>query len=101
MLEKLTSTDFKSLLNETFQVKLQSEEQFSADLIEVTEVGQEPNEENSIIRRAFSAIFHIKGDTFFPQQICSVEHETLGSLTLFLVPLGPAKDGTRYEAMFT
>jgi len=101
MLEKLTSSDFKSLLNETFQVKLQSEEQFSADLIEVTELGPEPNEENGMTRRAFSAIFYVSGDTFFPQQICSVDHETLGTLTLFLVPLGPVKDGTRYEAMFT
>lgn len=36
-----------------------------------------------------------------PQGIHRVEHEQLGSLEIFLVPLGPDQQGMRYEAIFT
>lgn len=101
MLDKLTGADFTPLLNQTFQLKLQSEESFSAELIDITELGRKPEEDDSIKRQAFSAIFRINDDLYFPQQICRLEHETLGGLDLFLVPLGPDKVGMRYEAMFT
>ena len=101
MLDKLTSADFESLLNQTFQIELQSGEQFTAELIEVSEMGQAPSEDNDLKRRAFSTILRIQGDMFFPQQICSVAHESMEKMALFLVPLGPDKVGMRYEAMFT
>jgi hypothetical protein len=102
MLDKLTSADFSTLLNQTFQVRLGSDELFVAELIDVTELGQAPSENSDVNRRAFSTIFRVAHqETFFQQQICEVQHDALGTLTLFLVPLGPDNVGMRYEAMFT
>ena len=37
---------------------------------------------------------------FLPQGTYPMEHETLGRLEVFLVPLGPDAQGMRYEAVF-
>ena len=36
-----------------------------------------------------------------PQRIYPLAHETLGSLELFIVPIGPRDGGMVYEAIFT
>jgi hypothetical protein len=36
-----------------------------------------------------------------PQRIYAVEHTSLGSLELFLVPLQPDGDGARYQVIFS
>ena len=36
-----------------------------------------------------------------PQRIYPLVHETLGSLELFIVPIGPREGGMVYEAIFT
>jgi hypothetical protein len=35
-----------------------------------------------------------------PQQIRRVEHPSLGSMEIFLVPIGPDASGMQYEAVF-
>lgn len=103
MLEKLTSSDFAPLLNQNFQISAEGMETVTAVLIDLTELGSEPGEDDIANRRAFSLVFRIPGDTdtFLPQQIYQVSHDNLGSLDIFLVPLGPDKVGMKYEAMFT
>lgn len=55
---------------------------------------------NARVHRAFSLVF--RGTTELPleQGICSVDHPTLGSLSIFIVPIGPDAHGLRYEAVF-
>ena len=101
MLEKLTSADFAPLLNKDFQIAAEGVEQATAVLIDLTELGSEPTEDDLASRRAFSLIFRIAGDTYLPQQIYHVSNATLGELDIFLVPIGPDKEGMKYEAMFT
>ena len=36
-----------------------------------------------------------------PQLIYSLEHATLGTLEVFLVPVGPDAVGMRYDAVFS
>jgi hypothetical protein len=36
-----------------------------------------------------------------PQRIYRLEHEQMGPLELFIVPVGPDGDGLGYEAIFT
>jgi hypothetical protein len=36
-----------------------------------------------------------------PQRIYRLEHDELGALDLFLVPIGRDDSGVRYEAVFT
>lgn len=55
-------------------------------------------------RVPFSLIFRhslLPQNAYLPQQIYHLEHPTLGTLDLFLVPLGPDSEGMRYEAIFT
>ena len=101
MLEKLTSADFVPLLNQDFQIVAEGMEPVTAVLIDLTELGKEPTEDDLVNRRAFSLVFRIADDTYLPQQIYHVSNQTLGELDIFLVPLGPDKKGMKYEAMFT
>ena len=101
MLDSLKSTDFSPYLNQTFRIHIPSLEPLETTLIEVTELGPErSSDEASSKRRPFSIVFRGPRDPIFPQSIYKIEHEAMGSLDLFLVPIGPDKKGVRYEAVF-
>lgn len=53
------------------------------------------------MRTPFSLLFRGPAQPILPQAIHRLTHEQLGSLDLFLVPLGPDRDGARYEAIFS
>lgn len=101
MLENLQSTDFDRLLGQSFRVMLDAQELLQIELIEVTLLGPKPAMGESERRRPFSLLFRDPlGESYLPQQIYQLEHDALGSLGIFLVPLGPHADGVRYEAVF-
>ncbi|MGA9525319.1 MAG: hypothetical protein WBV82_27920 [Myxococcaceae bacterium] len=52
-------------------------------------------------RAPFSLLFLGPDATHLPQQIWPLEHDVLGRLELFLVPVGPAEGRMRYEAIFS
>lgn len=99
MLDVLTSADFEPYLNESFTVKL--DRSAVLDLIEITPHGPEPDTEApKERRRPFSLVFRDRDKTHLPQKIYRLEHDGLGSLEIFLVPIGPDSQGMRYEAVF-
>jgi hypothetical protein len=53
-------------------------------------------------QQSFSLIFRGPRDPTLAQRIHPVEHPTLGTLTIFLVPIGPEGDPTElhYQAVF-
>ncbi len=51
--------------------------------------------------RPFSCIFKGPDEPVLAQGIVDLRHPRLGSLSIFLVPIGPAADGMQYEAVFT
>ncbi len=53
------------------------------------------------VRAPFSIVFTGPADPMLPQAIYRFEHQELGALELFVVPLGPDAGGPRYEAVFT
>jgi len=65
-------------------------------LIEVRRLGQAVREGG-----AFSLSFLSAPGPILPQAIYPIEHPALGTLELFIVPLGPKKDGNSYEIIFT
>jgi hypothetical protein len=91
----LTASDFAPRLYERFRVAPAEGAAFDADLIEVAEA--EPGSG----RRQFSLVFRGGASPPLPQGIHRVEHEALGALDIFLVPLGPDHVGQRYQAVFT
>lgn len=49
---------------------------------------------------AFSLLFLGPPQPLLPQHTYTLQNAQLGQLAIFLVPLGPADDGIRYEAVF-
>ena len=99
MLDKLKSTDFSPYLGQTFHVSFESESLPSVELIEVTELSSERGESGQ--RRPFSLVFRGPQTPILRQRIYEIEHQEMGALGLFLVPIGPDEKGMRYESVFT
>jgi hypothetical protein len=83
------------LRGEPFQLHSGAVPPFEVELINVTE---RPLEDGP--RAQFSLVFRGGPDPPLQQRIYRLEHERLGPLDLFLVPLGPDATGQRYEAVF-
>jgi hypothetical protein len=92
MLEDLTVDDFRPLLHDSFRISPPDADAFDVELVEVTEIPREPGG-----RAPFSLVFRGGPNPPLPQRIYSVEHEKLGELDIFLVPI--AVD--QYQAVFT
>lgn len=95
-LETLTASDFAPLLHAQFLVASDDSEPFDAELIEVSEAATQ-----GPLRKQFSLVFRGGPTPPLSQRIYRVEHDELGALEIFLVPLGPDVVGQRYEAVFT
>jgi hypothetical protein len=52
------------------------------------------------LREPFALLFRGPLEPVLPQRLHTVHHEALGSLEIFLVPVGPDETGQRYEAIF-
>jgi len=94
---------FAAHVGETFRMRLDGGISTELQLIEVTPGGARATElAQAEHRRApFSLLFREPTGRRLPQRIYVLEHERLGELGLFLVPLGPDRQGMRYEAVFT
>ena len=66
-----------------------------AEVRDLSHTGDDPD-----FRAPFSMIFEETGAPQRDQGTYVVHHETLGTLALFLVPIGPGREGQRYEATF-
>lgn len=52
------------------------------------------------MRQPFSLTFLAKDPRVLPQRIYRLEHNGLGALDIFLVPIGKNADGVSYQATF-
>lgn len=98
MLDRLQSADFAQCIHDVFCVPLTDAPAISLELAAVADLGaaQLPGG-----RRPFSLIFvGPVSDRYLLQGTYSLEHDSLGSLDLFLVPLGPQAGRMRYEVIF-
>jgi hypothetical protein len=102
MLDKLTQADFAPHVNSTFRVRLESAPPLEVELIQATLVGRQVNAGDRQGRRApFALLFRGPLKPWLLQGTHALEHEQLGGLDLFLVPVGPDEHGMQYEAIFT
>lgn len=95
-IDKLELKDFSGRLGETFRLTLPDGETFDVELIEASGTSAPP-----LKRQPFSLVFRLPEEIEPIQAIYRVEHEELGAMDLFLVPLGPGKEGMQWEAVFT
>lgn len=101
MLDKLTSANFEPFLRQGFRVHLESRESLEVELIEVSDLAPPaPGSERSLRGQPFCIVFRGPKDVPLPQKIYRVDHEKTGPLELFLVPIGPCREGLCYEAVF-
>ncbi len=103
MLDQLTVSDFIGHVNAAFRIPLDSGEVLELELIEARTIGEGRRPDSPGIRQqAFSLIFRGPRDRLLPQRIYPIEHPTLGTLEIFLVPLGPEghSKGLHYQAIF-
>ena len=102
MIDTLTQADFAACLGDTFRVQLDSNDVLDVELIEATvkPVGGEPAS-GGAKREPFSLVFRGPKDRHLPQKIYQLDHDRLGQLHIFLVPIGPDESGMCFEAIFT
>jgi hypothetical protein len=91
-LGNLTIADFEPFLNQRFRVEPGEHPPFELELVEVSEIERDPGG-----RAPFSLVFRGGPTPPLPQRIYRVEHDDLGALEIFLVPIA----ADRYEAVFT
>jgi Domain of unknown function (DUF6916) len=91
----LTLGHFSSLLQRVFQVR---EDEIALDLtlIDASALRSPPDQP----REPFALLFRGPSQPILAQGIHRMHTETLGTLEIFLVPIGPDGIGQRYEAIF-
>ena len=92
VLDAMTAADFAALRGDRFRVDPDGAPEFDTELVEVTEISRAPGPPVP-----FSLVFEGGPKRTLPQRLYRVQHEQLGKLEIFLVPVAPA----RYEAVFT
>ncbi len=109
-LESLTADDFRVAKGSKFELIMELAQtgrpaEFRLELADVSEV---PGERSASFRKPFSVLFHGPVGPALPQGTYRLQHDQLGVLELFLVPLGPdqppepgeSPSAMRYEAVF-
>jgi hypothetical protein len=91
---ELSSRDFAGCVHTAFEIEASAAERVKLELAEVTERNYSPELEN------FTLTFSGPLAPLLSQRSYRVSHEKLGTLDLFLVPLGPDGKGMQYEAVF-
>jgi hypothetical protein len=96
-LDTLNDTDFSPRIGQAFRLALNAEESLDVTLIEVhTHKYAPPNQK----RRGFSLMFKSALPKAAPQATYTLSHGEMGSMDLFLVPIGLREGGMCYEAVF-
>lgn len=93
MAEFFTIDDFAEHVNTKF-VMLYGDAPAELKLLSVTDVG------SSARQIQFSLVFLGPNEAPVSQGIYRVDHDKLGELSLFLVPIGRDANGVKYEAIF-
>jgi hypothetical protein len=92
---KLMPADFESRIGDNFPIATGSGA-VTLKLVDVRRLGKALRQGG-----AFSLTFLSAPGPFLPQGTYPLQNDALGTLDLFLVPLGPKDGGNSYEAIFT
>lgn len=95
--EELTLETFAPYVARTFMVSTE-EDSFEAELIEASPMGTTRGPTG---RQAFSLVLRGPRSEAPRQGVYRVAHGELGTLEIFMVPIGPDDKGMKYEAVFT
>jgi hypothetical protein len=96
----LTQDNFSGALNQTFVLIAGPEQKLDLQLVAVN---PRPAYSSTIgVERKIPFTLHFRGPKtpWARQHTYRLENETLGALDIFLVPVGPDREGMIYEAVF-
>ncbi|HEX8494096.1 MAG TPA: hypothetical protein VF658_14715 [Pyrinomonadaceae bacterium] len=94
MLDRIERSVFAENLKTKFKASLEGMNAVELELVEIVDNVSTPRQEQ------FALEFHGPANTFLPQQMYRVEHESIGTFDLLLVPVGKHENGFAYEAVF-
>ena len=94
MSELLEHNVFAGLLNTKFRVVLDVPDVIELELVQVSEL------QVSELQEQFTIIFVGALDQFLGQGLRSLQHERMGTIDLFLVPIGKDESGFQYKSVF-
>ena len=94
MSEQVTQEQFREQLDTTFLVPVGPEQSLELKLLECNDLGSNEKQEQ------FSLIFAGPPTPMIQQQTCPLRHETMGDLSLFIVPVRRDEEHIYYEAIF-
>ena len=101
MLEGLTRAQFAECLGNRFRVHADAGQVLDIELIDAADLPARPRPGKTPPKRApFSIIFRGPKNVHLSQRIYRLEHDKLGVLEIFLVPIVPDEEGMRLEAVF-
>ena len=100
-LDQLTLTHFSPHVGGRFVLRQDSGPALELELIQATALGAKgPRPAHLAGRDPFSLLFRAPKEAQLPQCIYHLEHEALGGLDIFLVPIGRDDTGLKCEAIF-
>jgi len=74
--------------------------QTDAGVVPLKLVEVDPAGESGRAGGAFSLLFAAPKGPWLPQAVYPVKHPALGTMEIFLVPVGPLAEGNGYQAIF-
>jgi uncharacterized protein DUF6916 len=98
MAASLTEEEFSKHINTIFSINLDAGGRVDLELVEVKGYMRKPGDAEGMER--FSVFFKGPGKPLLAQQTYSLSNEGMGTIDLFLVPIGLDEGGFRYEAVF-
>ena len=101
MLDNYTLDMFSPLVGQQFIMRVDPSTGLELELAEATPLGTAGPSTASPGRQPFSLVFRGPPTPVGIQRTYQVEHVTLGTFELFLVPIGPDQRGMLYQAIFT
>jgi hypothetical protein len=97
----MTFQQFSGRVGQTFVVTDDGGPTIRTELVEATESSQPGGTgPDGQARLQFSLVFRGPAEPILPQATYAVDHDELGHLDMFLVPIGADGDGVRYQAVF-
>jgi hypothetical protein len=98
-IDTLTHESFSQRLGDIFRIALQSGQHLNLELIEAAAL---PAQGKASRAQPFTLLFKSEESGFLPQNTYRLQHEKMGELDIFLVPVGPDKNGQGmcYESIF-
>lgn len=97
MSTELTEAEFSKHADTKFRAMIDGGP-VELELVQVKGYAGHPDDQQGMER--FSLFFTGPAQPLLPQSTYSVEHDAMGAFALFLVPIKPTGEGSRYEAVF-